>query len=189
MENQTVQNESTLQTAIGKSIKSIIIIGVLILVLGILAVVYPEGFGKFSVMTLGVLMVIGGVLRLSFAIFTYSMGSMFMRYLYALLMIFAGVWLVSNPDMGLSALTVVMAAYFIIDGITEVGYSFSLMPIGGGIYLLISGAISIIIGVLIYTHWPESSNYVLGIYIGIKLIIDGLMLTLTGKTLKNIAKS
>lgn len=188
MENQTTTEAPTIKNAIGKSIKSIIIIGVLILILGILAVVYPEGFGKFSVMTLGVFMVIGGVLRLFFAIFTYSMGSMFMRYLYGLLMIFAGIWLISNPEMGLGALTVVMAAYFIIDGATEIGYSFSLMPIGGGFYLLMSGIVSVIIGILIYSHWPESSNYVLGIYIGVKLIIDGLMLALTGKALQKVTQ-
>lgn len=180
--------QSPLQTAIKKSVKTIMAIGILTLVLGVLAIVYPEGIGKFSVMTLGVFIVIGGILRIVFAIFSVSMGSYFMRFLYGALMTAAGIWLISNPEMGLEALTIVMAVYFILDGITEIGYSFSLMPIGGGFYLLISGIVSLIIGILIFSNWPESSMYVLGIYIGIKLVVDGLMLALTSGALKKVSQ-
>ena len=91
--------------------------------------------------------------------------------------------------MGLEALTLVMAIYFIIDGITGFVYSFSLMPIGVGIYLLIGGIVGVILGVLILSKWPESSNYALGIYLGIKLIIDGLILALTGHAVRKSAKA
>ncbi|MGI9530607.1 DUF308 domain-containing protein, partial [Lutimonas sp.] len=115
-------------------------------------------------------------------------GSLIMRYLYGILMSLAGIWIMMNPEMGLEALTFVMAIYFIIDGVTAAIYSFLLMPIGGGLYLLLSGILSIAIGVLIFSNWTEASNYILGLYVGIKLIIDGLMLALTGKALKNSIK-
>jgi uncharacterized membrane protein HdeD (DUF308 family) len=179
-----MESQVTLKEGIQKSLKTITIIGIATLILGIIALIYPEAFGKASVAAIGVLMIIGGILRLVFAAATYSMGSMFMRYLYAILMTVAGIYIVANPDIGLKALTMVLAIYFIIDGITAIVYSFSLMPLGGGMYLLFSGGLSLLIGILIFSNWPEASNYVIGIYVGVKLLGDGIMLALTGHSFK-----
>lgn len=183
-----MSNESTIKEALFKGSKSVIILGVLALILGVVAIIYPDYLGKITTIVLGMFLIIGGLLRLSFAVMSVSMGSMLLKYLYAFLMAGAGIWIVLNPEMGLEALTMVMAIYFIIDGITAIVYSFSLMPIGGGWYVLISGIIGVVLGVMIFSHWPESSNYVLGIYIGVKLVIDGLMLSLTGSAIRKAAK-
>jgi uncharacterized membrane protein HdeD (DUF308 family) len=183
-----VVTNSILKEGLVKSSKSLIIFGVLVLIIGILAVVYPASVGKISTIAIGIFLIMGGVFRLSFAFLSTSIGSMLLKYLYAFLMTGAGVWMVMNPDMGLEALTMVMAIYFIIDGITAALISFSLMPIGGGWYLLISGIIGVVLGIMIFSHWPESSTYVLGIYVGVKLISDGLMLALTGSAIRKVAK-
>lgn len=179
-----MESQITLKAGIRKSLKTVIIIGIATLILGIIALVYPEAFGKASVAAIGVLMIIGGALRLIFAAATFSMGSLFMRYLYGILMTIAGIYIVSNPDIGLKALTMVLAIYFIVDGITAIVYSFSLIPLGGGLYMIFSGILSSLIGILIFSNWPEASNYVIGIYLGIKLLSDGIMLTLTGQSFK-----
>ena len=183
-----METTNTLLEIAKKSFKKIMIIGILIAVLGVIAIVYPEGFGKVSVTVIGVFMIIGGLLRLTFAITSFSMGTLFSRYLYGILMIIGGVWIIGNPDMGLEALTIVMAVYFIIDGLTELMYSFSLMPIGGGVFLLLSGIISIGLGVLIFMKFPESSTYFVGMYLGIKLFIDGITLALTGRAVYKTAQ-
>ena len=181
--------KTTIQKGAIKTSKPVIIIGILALLLGIIAIIYPAVIGKISVVVIGVFLVIGGLLRLTFSVVSFSMGSLIMRFLYGLLMIIAGIWIIMNPDMGLEALTLIMAIYFIVDGITGLVYSFSLMPIGGGIYLLISGIVGIVLGILIFYRWPESSNYALGIYLGIKLIIDGLTLSLTAYSVRKTAKA
>lgn len=182
-----MSDPTNIQTGVMKASKSVIIIGILALALGIVAIVYPNGIGKISTIVIGVFIILAGGLRLIFAVISATMGSMLLKYLYAILMILAGVWIIMNPDMGLEALTMVIAIYFIIDGITAVIFSFSLMPIGGGLYVLISGVIGATLGIMILSHWPESSNYVLGIYVGVKLIIDGLMLSLTGSAIRKVA--
>lgn len=184
-----MESNQTLGENVKKASKRVMIIGALIALLGILAIVYPEGFGKVSVSVIGVFFVVGGLLRLFFAAFSYSWGNLFMRYLYGIILVVAGVWVLSNPDMGLEALTLIIAIFFLIDGFTELFYSFSLMPIGGGFYLLISGLISIALSVLIFIEFPESSNYFLGIYLGVKFLMDGLSLTLTGRAFYKNSKS
>ena len=183
-----MNSKTNMIKGINKVSKSVIYMGLFALLLGIIAVVFPAGIGKFTAVVISVFLILGGILRLSFAIVSFNMGSMILRYLHAILMIIAGIWIISNPDTGLAVLTMVMAVYFIVDGITEIGYSFSLMPIGGGAYMLLSGIAGLIIGGLIFFHWPESSNYALGIYLGIKLIIDGAMLSLTAYTIRRSAE-
>jgi len=177
-------NKINISEKLQKFSKSLTYTGILLLILGIIAVAYPAGVGNITAIVIGIFMVTGGVLRMIFSVASFSMGSMLLRYLYAFLMVIAGIWIISNPEISLNFLTILMAVYFIIDGMTEIAYSSSLLPIGGGLYLLISGIIGIILGVLIFIKWPESSNYALGIFLGIKLIVDGLMLTLTGTTIK-----
>lgn len=176
-----METTNTISEIVKKSVKKVMIVGILIAVIGLIAIIYPEGFGKVSVTMIGAFMVIVGFLRLTFAITSYSWGSLFIRYIYGILMIIGGVWVIGNPDMGLEALTVVMAVYFIIDGLTQFFYSFSLIPIGGGVYLLLSGILSLGLGVFIFMEFPESSTYAIGIYLGIKLLLDGISLALTGK--------
>lgn len=183
-----MESNNKLSTVVSKSFKKVMILGILMAVLGIVAMVYPEGFGKISVTVIGIFMIIGGILRLLFAITSFSMGALLTRYLYGVLMIIGGVWVVGNPDMGLEALTFVMAIYFVLDGLTQLIYSVSLLPIGGGLYLLFSGLIGIGLGALIFVHWPEASTYAIGIYLGIKLLIDGITLALTGKAVYKTAQ-
>ena len=183
-----MESQPALQNQIIKGSKFAMRFGLLVLIIGILAIVYPFGFGKFTVMIIGSFLLIGGILRIIFAILSPSMGSLLMRYLYGIFMVLAGIYIIMNPESGLEVLTMVMAVYFIIDGITNVIYSFSLMPIGGGFFLLISGIITLILGIMIFTRWPESSNYIIGIYLGIKLALDGLTLFLSGKAIKKTAE-
>lgn len=179
--------DSILKEGIIKSSKSITIIGILVLIVGIIAVVYPTSVGRISTVAIGVFLILASVFRFTFAFLSTSMGSMLLKHLYAILIAVIGVWMVMNPEMGLEALTMIMAIYFIVDGLTAAIISFSLMPIGGGWYLLISGIVGVVLGILTFSHWPESSTFVLGIYVGVKLISDGLMLALTGSAIRKVA--
>jgi uncharacterized membrane protein HdeD (DUF308 family) len=164
--------------------KSLVSIGIFIFVIGVIALIFPVAFGKATVIILGVIFIIGGALRLSFAIFSFSTGTMILKYLASILMIIAGIWLIANPDMGLNILTIFLAVYFIIDGISSISYSFTMVPVTGGAYLLAEGVISIILGILIWSHWPATGKFALSIFVGIKLLFNGMALIMTGKMLK-----
>ena len=172
-----------------KASRTIIIIGALIVLLGILALVYPTGFGKITTIVIGVLIVIGGFLRFLFAISAPSVGGMILRYLFAIIMIIAGVAMISNADMGLEALTLLMAIYFIVDGIAELIYANTLRKIGRGKYLFIGGIASLILGILVYIKWPESSRYAIGLLLGVKFLLDGLALSTMGYFLRKSLES
>ena len=65
-----------LQTALEKSLKAVALIGSIILILGISVIVYSVSAGKIATISIGIILFIGGILRLSFAIFSASMGQL-----------------------------------------------------------------------------------------------------------------
>ncbi len=171
-----------------KSLKLIRNVGILITILGLIAIIYPNGFGKVTSVTIAILLIVGGVFRFWIAIFSPTVGSLLSKYLYALLITLAGFWMMFNTDSSMQILTIVLGVYFILDGLTALFYSFSLRPLGGGMHFLINGLLGLVIGILILLEWPESSLYVIGIYIGTKLLGDGIALWLTGQNLMSREK-
>lgn len=171
-----------------KASKKVMALGILTALLGIAALVYPGAAGNITAAAVGVFMIIGGILRLSVTASSTSWKTFGVGVFYGLLMIAAGVYLTANPDIGLNALTLVMASFFVIDGATQMYYAFKLSPIGGGSYLLVNALVSIAIGGLIFAKYPESSVYAMGVYLGLKLVIDGSTLAVTGYKVARFAK-
>lgn len=164
------------------------LIGFATLILGIFAIAYPGESGTFIVQTLGVLMILAGCLRFVFAIWSFSFGSMLWRYTLATLLTLAGYWLFSHPEINLNALTIVLGVYFVLDGVNQIQYYQSIKRYGSGPTFLISGLASIALAILIFMKWPESSQYALGIYVGIKLVLDGFSLGVSGYLSKKFVK-
>ena len=51
--------------------------------------------------------------------------------------------------------------------------AFSMQAAMPWVLVLVSGIITLLIGVIIVAHWPVASLYVLGIFLGVDLIIAG----------------
>jgi len=169
--------------------KKVIIIAVVLIILGILSIILPAYSGLAITVLVGILLILGGALRATFAFITGSWSSVFLRWLFGLVMIFGGIWLIVNPNMGMTALTIILAVMFIIDGIQEVMFSFMLKPIGGGGIVLLDGILSILLGILIWAKWPASGEWAIGLLIGIKLVFDGVALLTLGMIGKKTVKT
>lgn len=157
-----------------------IIFAVVLIVLGILSITLPAYSGMTITVVLGILFIIGGALRTTFAFVTTSWSSAILRFLFGLIMFFGGIWIVVNPEMGMTTLTIILAVMFIIDGISEVMFSFFLKPIGGGTMMMLDGILSIVLGILIWINWPASGEWAIGLLVGIKLLFDGIALLTLG---------
>ena len=187
IKDYTMNSNNPVSRSLEKVSNSITMMGILLIALGVIAVIYPEVAGKVTVAVLGIFLIFSAFLRGTFAVFSYSMGNMILQYILVILMMIAGIWLLTDRETGLQTVTIILAVFFIVDGITSIVYSFSLMPIGGGAWLLFNGIIGILLGILIWTHWPGSGTYFLGIYVGVKLFFDGLAFLLTGYTARKSA--
>jgi len=149
------------------------LLGIGIAVAGVLAVLSPLIAGLSVTIAVGVLLIVSGASRLYFAFKMGSFGAGLLVFLLGLLTVGAGGYLVSRPDIGLSALTLFLAVYFVADGVIEIIWSFRLRPIKGWGWELFSGIVALALGVMIWRQFPMSGMWAVGTLVGIHMIFGG----------------
>jgi uncharacterized membrane protein HdeD (DUF308 family) len=157
--------------------------GIIAIVLGILAMVAPVLTGMSIALLLGLLVVVGGVVRLVWAFQAGSLGEGILKFLLAGLTLVCGVLLVVNPIFASGVLTILLALYFILDGISEIAVG---MGSRRG-WFIFAGVVSILLGVLLWAQFPLSGAWALGILLGLKLIFIGLIMIMGGSAARSLA--
>jgi uncharacterized membrane protein HdeD (DUF308 family) len=158
-------------------------LGIIAIVLGILAMMAPVLTGMSIALLLGVLVVIGGTARLVWAFQAGSVGEGILKFLLAGLTLVCGMLLVVNPLFASGFLTILLALYFIVDGVSEIA-------VGLGSrrgWFIFAGAVSILLGVLLWAQFPLSGAWALGILLGIKLLFIGLIMIMGGSAARSMA--
>ncbi len=90
--------------------------------------------------------------------------------------------------MTVVALTLLLAAVFIIDGAVQIAMAFELRPFDGWVWMLLAGLISIGVGLLIAAELPTFSLVAVGIYIGISFLSTGIARIAISRRLSALAR-
>jgi uncharacterized membrane protein HdeD (DUF308 family) len=90
----------------------------------------------------------------------------------------------AHPFYGLAALSLVLAIFFGIEGIWKIVSSFSYRSVPGWVALLMSGALDLILGILIWRQWPVSGLWAVGILVGVNLFSTGMAFVALAMTWK-----
>lgn len=148
-------------------------VGVIVVVAGILALLSPLVAGLSIAIAVGVLIVASGVSRLFLAFRMGSFGHGLLVFVLGLLSIVIGGYMVSRPGMALATLTLVLAVYFVVDGVFQSIWAFRLRPIKGWGWSLFSGVVSLALGVMIWRQFPVSGVWAVGTLAGIQMVFGG----------------
>jgi hypothetical protein len=89
-----------------------------------------------------------------------------------------GILLVFYPMAGAQALTLFLAAFLAIDGVVRIGMALRLRPGHGWGWVLFGGIVTLILAAMIWTQWPGSAIWVIGLLVGINLLFTGWSLTM-----------
>ena len=85
-------------------------------------------------------------------------------------------------------LAIMLAVYFILDGIGEISAAFQRRPADGWGWLLFGGIVSILLGLMIWGQFPLSGLWAIGILLGIKLFFIGLIMVTAGSVVRSITE-
>ena len=96
--------------------------------------------------------------------------------------------MVARPGMALATLTLVLAAYFFVDGIFEIVWAFRLRPIKGWGWALFSGVVALALGIMIWRQFPVSGMWAVGTLAGIHMIFGGSSVTSVCSAARSAAK-
>lgn len=150
--------------------------GLLSLIGGVLALLNPFAGSLAAVALAGWAFLILGLLQI-IAVFTaHGAGSKIWFGLLGLVSTYLGISLFSNPLAGVLTLALAVALLLIISGVTRLIASFEFRGTTAFWLLLLSSAISILLGCMILSDYPMSAMSILGILLGVELIFSGISL-------------
>jgi uncharacterized membrane protein HdeD (DUF308 family) len=177
-----------LQEAAKAGGKSMTFFGVIAIILGMLAMMMPGLTGVSVVFLLGWIVLVAGIVRMIWAFQAGGLGKGLLKFAIGLLTLLTGLALLSHPLFASGVLTIMLAVYFILDGIGELAAGISLRPANGWGWLLFGGIVSIWLGLMIWRQFPLSGVWAIGILLGIKLFFIGLIMVTAGSAVRTIAK-
>jgi len=97
-----------------------------------------------------------------------------------------GLGLLGEPWIGMKFIALLLAIFFVVEGIWKIIASFGYRPASGWLMMLASGVIALVLGVLIWQQWPVSGLWVIGLFVGIDMILNGWSLVMLGLAAKNL---
>ncbi|MFV8819650.1 HdeD family acid-resistance protein [Haliea sp. E17] len=177
----------TLIEVIRKHGKSARLTGILLIVVGILALLAPLAAGLSITLLIGGLLLFAGLVQLSLVFRTGSFGQGLVLVILGLLSLFAGLFSIMQPAEALAALTLVLAAFFAASGVIEVATAFAARPSQGWGWLLFNGIVSLLLGFIIWQQFPLSGVWAVGVLVGVRLLTTGWLLVAIGGAAANVA--
>ncbi len=164
-----------------------IVLGILMIVAGMLAILAPLIAGVVVVYVVAWTAIFNGGAQLVFGFRTHSGGRMALEILLGLLYIVAGVFILLHPAGGLLALTLIIACILLVYGVFGLVLAFQMRPHAGWGWVLFDAIVTILLGGLIWAHWPGISEWALGTLVGISFIASGVSRLMLSLAVRNLA--
>ncbi|MBN8631556.1 MAG: DUF308 domain-containing protein [Rhodobacterales bacterium] len=151
----------------------LIILGILAIIAGFFAILNPLAGSIAATLIAGWSFLILGIVQIIAVFQETSWGARIWALLLAVLAIFAGVSLLAHPLAGMISLTYLLAILFIVSGVFKIVASFGLDAGNWKWLVLVSGLLSLGLGILIMMNFAEAALTTLGLLLGLQLISDG----------------
>jgi uncharacterized membrane protein HdeD (DUF308 family) len=127
-----------------------------------------------------ILLVAAGIVRMLWAFKAESFGKGILAFLLGGLTLGVGIVVLARPLVMLASLTLILGVYFLLDGIFDIVGAFSIKPAKGWGWMVFGGAMSILLSGLIWSQWPLSGAWAIGILVGVRLVFAGTAMIALG---------
>lgn len=166
------------------------------LALGIALVVFGTiAIGSACVATVaatvlfGFLMLAAGVTEIVSSFWAGRWSGTLVHLLIGVLYTVVGLIVIDHPANAAIQLTLIIAIFLIFGGIFRIVFALSERFTGWG-WVLLNGAVTLLLGMLVYKQWPASGLWVIGLFVGIEMIFNGWAWVMLALGLKqNLASS
>jgi uncharacterized membrane protein HdeD (DUF308 family) len=160
-----------------------VVLGLVSVIVGLLAIGFPHIATSKFVVIFGVLLLIAGVTEVIHAVMVRKFSGFALHLLSAALYLLVGLFMLENPPRAKVVLTLLLAASFLVGGLLRV-ISSALVQAPAWPWVLLNGVVDVILGILIWNRWPESSFWVIGLFVGIDLLFHGWSWIILGVTVR-----
>ena len=186
--DQIIAMRSAVLGQAAKKPNSLIWLGILFLLLGIVGISGQVMYSFISISILGAFLIVAGALQGAHALKSSGWKGVGIQLTLSILYIAAGLFTWFFPIPALEGITLWLAAIFFVTGFLRLIAAFQHRQFREWFWLLLSSGISILMGVLILNGWPASSLWLPGLLIAVELLLQGWSLLFLGIAAKSLAK-
>lgn len=164
----------------------LVALGIALVILGIIAIGASVATTIISVILFGWLLIIAGVFETIHSFWQMRGWSGFLwALLVGILHLVLGFIIIANPAASAQALTLVIAFFLIFGGIFRIVTAVTARFQNWG-WLFFNGVIVLLLGISIWRHWPYSGLWVIGLFIGVEMLLNGWWLLTLGFAAKKL---
>ena len=160
-------------------------LGIVLIVLGTIALGSALYMTIASVFFIGWLLIIGGVMEAVHAFWRKRWAGFFLDLLTGVLYVVVGWMMVTNPKESALLLTLIIAMFLVFEGVFRIVAALTARYPHWG-WVLFNGVISLLLGVMIWRQWPYSGLWVIGLFVGIEMLLNGWSLVMLSLTARNL---
>jgi len=149
--------------------------GIVLVILGMLAVMAPVIASVAATLFFGWLLLISGVVGLYTTFRARQAPGFWWSLISAVAGIVAGVLLIGWPLIGRLSLTAVLIAFLFVEGVVSIMYALEHRSAltGRWGWLLASGILDVVLGAILFLGLPGTALWALGLLLGINLLFGG----------------
>lgn len=152
----------------------IVALGVVFMIAGVIALGSVIAATASAVLVIGIMMIMGGAAEIVAAFSVKTWGRFAFWLFLGLLYVGAGVICILDPFKAATILTLFLGVALMVGGIVRMFLAWHMREAGKPWgWVVVSGIITLLLGLIIFAKWPYSSEYTLGIFLGVDLIFIG----------------
>jgi uncharacterized membrane protein HdeD (DUF308 family) len=165
-----------------------LLLGIGLAVLGLGAISYAPFTTLVTIKVFAIILIAAGIVQAVTAFWAPKWSGLFVHLLLGIFYIVVGFLIADCPFDAAMGFALLMSVFFFVGGIFRIVASMQIQYAGWG-WSLLSGIISLLLGIIIWTHWP-ASTVLIGLFVGIEILFNGfswVMFALLLRSLKNQA--
>jgi uncharacterized membrane protein HdeD (DUF308 family) len=163
-----------------------LVLGILLILVGSAAIGEAFILTVFSMKILGWLMAFAGVAG---AVHAFTMqrgwGGFFFDLLTGILYVVGGFMILANPGATAIVFTLLIAFLLIFEGLFRIIAGITVRAPNWG-WTILHGIVTLVLGIMIWRQWPSAGLWVIGLFVGISLILNGWSLVMLSMAVKNL---
>jgi uncharacterized membrane protein HdeD (DUF308 family) len=173
---------------IGKKSGWLLGLGIVLIVLGMIAIGSSVSMTLVSMVFVGSLMLVGGILQTLHAIVMRTWSGFFLDLLSGVLYTVVGALIIGHPGSTAIALTLMIAICLILSGVFRIVTAIT-VNYQNRLWIGLNGAVNLLLAYAILSDWPLSGLWVIGLFIGIDMLFNGWSLVMLSFVAKKLNSS
>ncbi|MBD1570136.1 MULTISPECIES: HdeD family acid-resistance protein [Aliivibrio] len=186
-----MKNQTPSQALISKSWKYFIAVGLIVTLAGLGATSLPVMAGVTISTLIGIVLLITGLVQVYHTFRIHAWKEKLWYVLSALFYIVGALFILFKPLEGLMTITTIMVVVMIFNGLTRMIFGFTNKNLPGSGMVILSGLLSVAIGGYFFflLDNPEFSLSLLGTFVGVSLIFEGMSFLFIGLRIRKALKA